>query len=268
MVAASPTTSIEHATAQQLAGLCLEFQFDVAEWAVLSHDRVLMMSYFLEKAGSVVDDPRGTRWYTGDRVQVTEHGIEAIEGSQLLLPPSVVAVIHAQMELQESIDQVLVDAVLPGDQPQLTSLEPPRPNPFSKQPSKQSKRKKQTTPKVPCLERPAVTPAKKHSIGELEALETSLPDISQLRIPKKKRADSSQESSDEESSSDEEITAQTYAVNVALFKSKLITFFVRYPRSKMLWRSWRRIQRGRACQRRNGECGGPESPNTTSSLGR
>ena len=30
-----------------------------------------------------------------------------------------------------------------------------------------------------------------------------------------------QESSDEESSSDEEITAQTYAVNVALFKSKL-----------------------------------------------
>ena len=192
MVAASPTTSIEHATAQQLAGLCLEFQFDVAEWAVLSHDRVLMMAYFLEKAGSVVDDPRGTRWYTGDRVQVTEHGIEAIEGSQLLLPPSVVAVIHAQMELQESIDQALVDAVLPGDQPQLTSLEPPRPNPFSKQPSKQSKRKKQTTPKVPCLERPAVTPAKKHSIGELEALETSLPDISQLRIPKKKRADSSQ----------------------------------------------------------------------------
>jgi hypothetical protein len=96
------------------------------------------------------------------------------------------------MELQESIDQALVDAVLPENQPQQASVEPPRPNLFSKQPTKQSKRKKQTTPKVPCLERPAVTPAKKHSIGELEALETSLPDISQLRIPKKKRADSSQ----------------------------------------------------------------------------
>jgi hypothetical protein len=191
MVAASPTTSIEHATVQQLAGLCLEFQFDVAEWAVLSHDRVLMIAYFLEKAGSVVDDPRGTRWCTGDRVQVTEHGIEAIEGSQLLLPPSVVAIIHAQMELQESIDQALVDAVLPENQPQQVSLEPPRPSLFSKQPTKQ-KRKKQATSKVPSLEKPAVTPAKKRFIGELDALETSLPDISQLRIPKKKRADSSQ----------------------------------------------------------------------------
>ena len=182
----SPTTSIEHATPQQLASLCLEFQFDVAEWAVLSHDRVLMMAYFLEKAGSVVDDPRGTRWCTGDRVQVSEHGIEAIEGTQLLLPPSVVAIIHAQMELQESIDQALVDAVLPENQPQQASVEPSRPNLFSKQPTKQSKRKKQATSKITSLEKPVVTPAKKQPVGELDILRNLPPGYCSTPHPQEK----------------------------------------------------------------------------------
>ena len=106
-----------------------------------------------------------------------------------------VSIVHAQMELQDSIDQALVEAVMPEiQQPQQPSIEPSRSNFFAKQQSKQSKRKKQAPSKTISLEKPALTPAKKHTqVGkELSILETALPDTAQLRIPKKKKSDSSQ----------------------------------------------------------------------------
>ena len=59
---------------------------------MLAHDKQLLAAYFLEKAVSVIDNPRGVRCHSGEKVAVSDQGIESIEGGQLLLPPSVVSV--------------------------------------------------------------------------------------------------------------------------------------------------------------------------------
>ena len=61
---------------------------------------------------TVIDDRNEACWSTGDKVAVSEHGSKKIEGSQLLLPPSVVAVVKNHMEMHEKVYQALVDAVI------------------------------------------------------------------------------------------------------------------------------------------------------------
>ena len=196
MIAVSGFCSLDKANLQQIAGLCLEFHYDVAEWAVLAMDRELMLNYFLGKANSQIDDPRAERWCVGDRVAVSEHGVEAIEGSQLLLPPSVVSFIARQMEQQDRLDQFLVDAVIAETATQEPIIGQVEPTPKAKT---SSKRKKTAPSKGSGIEK--FLPRKQagaaeqpvEAIPQPEAPETmEFPDIAALRIPKKRRDDSSQ----------------------------------------------------------------------------
>ena len=61
MIVVSGFCSLEKASLQQIAGLCMEFHFDVAEWAVLAMDRELMLNYFLGKANLQIDGPQAER---------------------------------------------------------------------------------------------------------------------------------------------------------------------------------------------------------------
>ena len=126
--------------------------YDVAEWAVLAIDRELMLNYFLGKANTQIDDPRTERWCVGDRVAVSEHGVESIEDSQLLLPPSVVSFISRQMKQQDRLDQALVDAVILETSPftQEASLAQAKPTPF-KAAKTSNKRKKAARLKAAAL---------------------------------------------------------------------------------------------------------------------